>query len=538
MRQGETTLTLEDIRTRMRAAGIEIAEDRLELVRGLVNMALGPIRAADRPRPAGRRAGRPVRRHAGAARGPAVTSARPGDEIAFASIRELGARYRKRDLSPVEVTQALLARIERLDPTIRSYVTVTADSARAEARAAEAAFSRGDQGRPLLGIPVALKDIIATRGVRTTADRPSWPTGCPTPTPPSSPGFARTGTVSLGKLIPHEFAFGIQFPGHRFPPARNPWNLDHMPGGSSSGSGAAPAAGLTIGALGTDTGGSIRLPAAFSGIAGLEADLRPRQPRRHPAPRLDARPRRADGAYRRGLRPSPPGARRPRSRPIRRRAVRPSPTTWPRWAATSVACASACPAPYFLDDLDPDMEAAFTRALAVFRELGATVRPVEIPSIEATSVGLLIMLVEAFTYHEPNLRQVPERYGDVLREKFLAGALFTGSEYVHAQQLRSRLAADVDDVFRTVDVLATPTTRGPASAFSVVLDPKFGFPRYNTLPFNLTGHPALAVPCGFSRHGLPLSLQLAGRAFEEATVLRVGHAYEAATDWHRRRPEL
>jgi aspartyl-tRNA(Asn)/glutamyl-tRNA(Gln) amidotransferase subunit A len=184
------------------------------------------------------------------------------------------------------------------------------------------------------------------------------------------------------------------------------------------------------------------------------------------------------------------------------------------------------------------METAFDRALDVHRELGATVRPVEIPSIEAASVGLLILLVEAFTYHEANLRRVPELYGDVLREKFLAGALFTGSEYVRAQQLRSRLVAEIEHVFQSVDVLATPTTRGPASPFSLVLDPKFGFPRYNTVPFNLTGQPAVAVPCGFSRHGLPLSIQLVGRAFEETTVLRTGHAYERVTEWHQRRPAL
>jgi len=460
-----------------------------------------------------------------------------GVDAAFASIRELSARFRTRDVSPVEVTQALLARIERLDPTIRSFVTVTADAALAEARAAETALLRGDQGRPLLGIPVAHKDIIATAGVRTTAGSAVLADWVPETDATVVTRLRQAGAVSLGKLIPHEFAFGIQFPGHRFLPARNPWNLDHMPGGSSSGSGAALAAGLTIGALGTDTGGSIRLPAAFSGIAGLKptygrvsrAGILPLAwTLDHAGPMARSV---EDCAYLlqalAGHDPADPTSSRA-SVPDYVAALTPD----VRGVRIGV------PRAYFLEDLDPDMEAAFADALTVLQELGATIRTVEIPSIEVASAGLLIMLVEAFAYHEPNLRATPERYGDVLREKFLAGALFTGAEYVQAQRLRRRLCAEIDEILMTVDVLATPTARGPATAFTVVLDPTFGFPRYNTLPFNLTGQPALAVPCGFSRSGLPLSLQLAGRAFEEATVLRVGHAYEAATDWHRRRPPL
>src|SRR5438552_13493976 len=191
------------------------------------------------------------------------------DEIAYATIAELGARYRKRDLSPVEVTQALLARIEKLDPILHAFVTLTADSALAEARSAEEALRRGD-ARPLLGIPVAHKDIYLTRGVRTTGGSALLADWIPDEDATCVQRWRAAGTVQLGKLITHEFAFGIQFPGHRFPPARNPWNVDHIPCGSSSGSGAALAAGLTVGSLGSDTGGSIRGPAAFCGIAGLK----------------------------------------------------------------------------------------------------------------------------------------------------------------------------------------------------------------------------------------------------------------------------
>jgi aspartyl-tRNA(Asn)/glutamyl-tRNA(Gln) amidotransferase subunit A len=196
------------------------------------------------------------------------------------------------------------------------------------------------------------------------------------------------------------------------------------------------------------------------------------------------------------------------------------------------------PRDYFFESLDAEVETAVEEALKTLRGLGATVREVEIPSIQVSPAILAIMLPEAFAYHERDLREHPERYGDVLREKLLAGALFTASEYVQAQRLRARLCAEMAAVLETVDVLVTPTTRGPASTFAEVLDPDFPFPRYKTMPFNLTGVPALALPCGFSRAGLPLSLQIAGRPFDEATVLRVGHGYEQATGWHWRRPPI
>src|SRR6266545_2091171 len=191
------------------------------------------------------------------------------DEIAYATIAELGARYRKRDLSPVEVTRAQLARIEKLDLVLHAFVTLTADRALADARAAEEALRHGD-GRPLLGIPVAHKDIYLTRGIRTTGGSALYADWIPEDGATCVERWRAAGTVLLGKLITHEFAFGIQMPGHRFTPARNPWNLDHIPGGSSSGSGAALAAGLVVGATGSDTGGSIRGPAAFCGIVGLK----------------------------------------------------------------------------------------------------------------------------------------------------------------------------------------------------------------------------------------------------------------------------
>jgi aspartyl-tRNA(Asn)/glutamyl-tRNA(Gln) amidotransferase subunit A len=198
------------------------------------------------------------------------------------------------------------------------------------------------------------------------------------------------------------------------------------------------------------------------------------------------------------------------------------------------------PRAFFSEGVEPEGMAAFERALDTFRELGASVNDVEIRSIWVSPAYMAIMLSEGFAYHERDLRERLHLYGEGLRDKFLAGGLFSGAEYVQAQRLRRRLQGEMLEVLRRVDVLATPTMLSPALPFSVVQDPDlvYPFPKSNTSPFNLAGLPALALPCGFSKTGLPLSLQLAGRSFEEAVILRAGHAYEKATEWHRRRPPV
>ena len=458
------------------------------------------------------------------------------EEIFYATFRELGARYRKRELSPVEVTHALLARIERLDPVLHAFVTLTADRALADARAAEEALGRGD-GRALLGIPVAHKDIYLTRNIRTTGGSALLADWIPEDDATCVRRWREAGTVLLGKLITHEFAFGIQLPGHRFPPARNPWNLDHIPGGSSSGSGAALAAGLVSGATGSDTGGSIRGPAAFCGLVGLKPTygrvsragvLTLSWTLDHTGPMARTV---EDCAYllqaMAGHDPADPASSRapvddylaPLARDIRGVRI-------------------GVPRAYFFEGIDPEIERAFEEALETLRRLGAEVRDVQIPSLHATHSFLLILMAEAFAYHERDIREHPELYGDVLRERILTGALVTAAEYTQAQRIRAQICRETANVLRDVDVLVTPTTLKPATPFTVAQDPDVGFPKSNMPPFNLTGLPTLALPCGFSSSGLPLSLQLSGRPFEEGTVLRVGHAYEQATRWHTRRPPL
>jgi len=458
------------------------------------------------------------------------------DAIAYATIRELGARYRKRELSPVEVARALLARIEKLDPALHAFVTLTPDRALADARAAEDALRRGDE-RPLLGIPVGHKDIYLTKGIRTTGGSALFADWVPDSDSTVGRRWQDAGTVLLGKLITHEFAFGLQFPGHRFQPARNPWNLEHIPGGSSSGSGAALAAGLLHGATGSDTGGSIRGPAAFCGITGLK-------------PTYGRVSRAGVMTLSWTLDHTGPMARTVEDCASLLQAIAghdaadPASSTRPVDDYVGALDGSVrglrigVPRNYFFEDADTDNVRAFEDALGTLRKLGADVRDLQIPAFNLSRSFMLIMLSEAFAYHEQDLRLHPELYGEMLRERLLTGALVTGPEYVQAQRVRMQICADVAEVMKTVDVLATPTTPKTAPTFKTMYDPELAFPRTNMPPFNLTGQPTLALPCGLSASGLPLSLQLSGRAFEEATVLRLGHAYQRATDWHTRRPPV
>ena len=461
----------------------------------------------------------------------------PGDELAYAGIRELGRRFRARELSPVDLTTALLRRIERLEPMLHAFVTVTADRALADAKAAESAIARGD-GRPLLGIPIAYKDLYATHGIRTTAGSALLQDWVPDDDATCVTRLQDAGCVMLGKLITHEFAWGIQMPGHRFLPARNPWSLDHIPGGSSSGSGAALAAGLCAGALGSDTGGSIRGPAAFSGIVGLKPTYG-RCSRAGVVPlswTLDHTGPMArsveDCAYQlqalAGHDPLDPASSRAPVSDYLARLARPI-----RDLAIGVPSRD-----FFLKDADNEVAAAFEASLATLRTLGADVRDVAIPGIWDSPSFMVILASEAFAYHEKDLRERPGMYGELLRNRLLHGGLYTAAEYVQAMRLRERLRRQMLDVLGTVDLLATPTAPKPGPTFAEAYDTSVGFPLSNMPPFNLSGLPALALPCGFTRAGLPISLQLAGRPFDEATVLRAGHAYEQATEWHTRRPPL
>jgi aspartyl-tRNA(Asn)/glutamyl-tRNA(Gln) amidotransferase subunit A len=458
------------------------------------------------------------------------------DAVHYTTIKELGARYRKRELSPVEVTRELLARIEKLDPALHAFITLTPERALADAQAAEEAIRKKD-ARPLLGIPIGHKDIYLTSGIRTTGGSALFADWVPDEESTVVTRWAQAGTVLLGKLITHEFAFGLQFPGHKFPAARNPWNTEHIPGGSSSGSGAALAAGFVHGATGSDTGGSIRGPASFCGITGLK-------------PTYGRCSRAGVMTLSWTLDHTGPMARTVEDCAYLLQGMAGHDARDPASSTRDVDDYVAAldgnvrglrigvPRNYFFEDADADVVQAFEGALDELRRLGADVRDVTIPSFNLSRSFFLILVAEAFAYHEHDLRTRPELYGEVLRERIMTGALVTAAEYVQALRIRMQVCADVTEVMKSVDVLATPTSPKPATPFKVAYDPELAFPRSNMPPFNLTGQPTLALPCGFSASGLPVSMQLAGRAFEETTVLRLGHAYQRATDWHTRRPPV
>jgi len=532
-------MTLDDVKRRAAVAGLAIREDRLESVRQLLKDALAPLRRMDSRavltlEPAATFNADPARqfveeRHGSPGSlpslgGPVPRASRSAEvsDVVYAGIRELGTRFRKREVSPVEVTTALLDRIARLDPKLNAFVTLTAERALAEAKAAEAALLRGD-GHPLLGIPLGYKDIYDTRGIKTTAGSALWADRVAGVDATCVTRLQNAGGVMLGKLITHEFAWGIQSPGHRFKPALNPWNPAHIPGGSSSGSGAALAAGLCAGALGTDTGGSIRGPASFSGIAGLK-------------PTYGRCSRAGVASLSWTLDHTGPMARSVEDCAYLLQTLAGHDPLDPASSRAAVGdYVGALGGPvrglrigvlrdYFFDGADAEVSAAFESAMAVLRGLGAEVTDVAIPHIWDSSSFMVIMASEAFAYHERDLREHPELYGDLLRDRLMSGGLYTGAEML--------------DLLGTVDLLATPTSPKPAPTFQLMWDTTLGFPRSNTPPFNLSGLPALALPDGFSSTGLPISLQLTGRPFDEATVLRAGHAYQQSTDWHRRRPPV
>lgn len=457
-------------------------------------------------------------------------------DLAYISASEAAALFRTRELSPVDLTLAHLERIEALQPTLRAYVSVTPEIALREARAAEAAILRGDV-RPLLGVPIAYKDIYTTAGVRTTGGSQLFENYVPEITATTVEKLHDAGMVMLGKLTTHEFAAGLTPEDHPLPPARNPWNTGHIPGGSSSGSGAALAAGLTVGALGTDTGGSIRNPGSFCGIAALK-------------PTYGRCSRYGVYSLSWSLDHTGPMARTVEDCALMLNALAGYDPKDPASARVPVEDYTAglgksiagtrigVLRSWYEPTTEPEVNAAVDAALDTFRSLGAVVTDVEIPHIEFTLSSQVIMLPEAFAYHEADLRETPELYAAPLRNRFLLGGLVLAYEYVQAQRARQILKEEVESVLRDVDLLVTPTTPKTAPTFEQAYDEAFRRGPHYTSLYNMTGLPALSVPCGFDGNGLPIGLQIAGRPFAEGAVLQAGHAYERAAGWYTRHPVL
>lgn len=457
--------------------------------------------------------------------------------LAFGTITELAPRLRKKEISPVEVTDAVLDRITAVEGRVKAYITVTADEARRAAKAAEMAILAGSYLGPLHGIPVAVKDLYYTRGIKTTAGSKILESFVPDYDAAVVERLKRAGAVIVGKANTHEFAMNTWTP-----PTRNPWDLDRIPGGSSGGSGAAVAASECIAAVGTDTGGSIRIPSALCGTVGLKPTFG--RVSRHGVVPLawtcdHAGPMTktvGDAALMLGWMA---GYDARDSATVRL----PVPNYSRALTGDVKGLRVGVPSNYFFDNIDPEVEGAVRAAITALEGLGASTREVSFPQLASMAIThACIVLTEAATYHERWLRERPDDYAPDVRFSLEWGKLFMGIDYVQAQRVRELIRQDFADVLRQVDVIAAPTVPAPAS--KVGEDPitikgnKEGLIgahiRLNR-PSNHTGLPAISVPCGFTAAGLPIGLQLIGRGFDEATVLRAAHAYEATTPWRAKR---
>lgn len=462
----------------------------------------------------------------------------PSSELHYATIEELAGPLQRRELSPVEVVEAALRRAEQLDARLGVFVTLTAERARAEARQAEEEIRRGEYRGPLHGIPVTLKDLYDLAGVPTTCGSPIRAGFVPSEDATSVARLRQAGAVILGKVTLHEFAFGPTGINPHGPLTRNPWDPERIPGGSSGGSGVAVATGIGCVSMGTDTGGSIRIPAALCGTVGLKATY--------------GRISRA-GVFPLSHSLDHPG---PLTRSVRDAAYvfdaiaghdlrdpASSPLPVPDVAASLTGSVSGLRAGVLrecLVDIDADVRALFDAAVETLRRCGLKVSEVSVPAARyAPGASTAIMFAEGGALHQRWLAERPQDYGADVRSRLELGALLPAVHYIKGQQARSAIIAAFAEVWEAYDVLLLPTVPMAAPRIEDQLRSDVRNRLIaNTRLFNLLGAPTCAVPCGFTPEGLPASLTVAGRAFDEATVLEVALAYERATDWHRRRPPV
>jgi aspartyl-tRNA(Asn)/glutamyl-tRNA(Gln) amidotransferase subunit A len=452
------------------------------------------------------------------------------------TITELAQRLRRREISPVEITRACLDRIEKLNPVLNAFITVTAESALAEARVAEAEILRGEWRGPLHGVPVALKDLIDTAGVRTTSASALHRERVPSEDAEVVRRLRQAGAVMIGKNNLHEFAYGGSSLVSYFGDVHNPWDRARIAGGSSGGSAVAVAAGLACAAIGTDTAGSIREPASLCGCVGLKPTYG----------RVSSR----------GVMPLSfsldhvgPLAANVADAAVVLQAI----AGYDAADATSVDHPVAdyvgalredakklrvgIPRGYFFDDLDPEVAAATEHALRGMHTLVAEIKEVQLD----VPTDRTLQMAEAYAYHAENVSKTPELYRAETARRIRNGEAVTAAQYIQGRRELELARRNICAVFADVDVLVAPTTPMPAPSIADLranpdnLRPAELKLLRNTRPFNVWGIPAISVPCGFTQSGLPIGLQIAGPHWREDLVLRVAHAYEQATAWHKRR---
>jgi len=462
------------------------------------------------------------------------------NDLAWLTVAEASGLLRSKKLSPVEYTKALIDRVERHDGKLNAFLRFTPELALKDAKRAESEIARKKWRGPLHGVPYALKDIIDYAGLPTTAHSKILKDNVAAADAPVAQKLKAAGGVFMGKLSTHEFAIGGPSFDLPWPPARNPWNRDHFCGGSSSGAGAATAAGFVPAAIGTDTGGSVRNPASMCGVAGMK-----------PTYGLVSRRGVIPLAY--SLDHIGPLTRTVRDNALLLDLMAGHDPLDPGSSAHSVGGYTAeldrgvkklrigVIRHFYADDMraDPEVAAGIEAAVEKLAGLGAKVSEIRTaPLGEYLAVNRTILTSEAFAAHEKWMRERPQDYGALARERLMAGAFVRAADYVNATRVRRKMAEAFHALFSGIDVIVTASSMDPPCRID---DPKAvetTYGRQARAPFNVTGSPALSVPAGFTKNGLPLGIQIVGKPFSEALIYRVANAYEQATEWGKRHPDL
>ena len=456
---------------------------------------------------------------------------------AVPSLSAASEMVRRKSASPVELTRECLQRMEKYNPTLNCFITVMAEQGMAQAKELEAERQKGKLRGPPHGVPIALKDLFDTAGVRTTAGSAVFLNRVPTQDAEVVRRLKAAGAIILGKTNMHEFAYGATSVPSHFGPVHNPWNLAHIAGGSSGGSASAVAAELCYGALGSDTGGSIRQPSAYCGIVGIKPTYG----------RVSTR----------GVVPLSftndhigPMARSVEDATLLLNAIAgydpmdsncldvPVPDYRLALQGRVSGLRIGIPRALFYEGLDPDIAAAVEAATAVLKKLTAGIRDVRLPDYG----NVPVTAAEAWAYHLPYYSKTPELYQPQVRTRLEGGRNITAHQYIAAKREIDLVRRTVREVFRDVDVLITPTTAIPPDTIENA-DPEVPPPGgvanslRNTVPFDIYGLPTISVPCGFTRSGMPIGLQISGNHLAEMTVISLARAYERATEWHTRRPQ-
>ena len=463
----------------------------------------------------------------------------PDSELLKLTISEIAPLIQSREVSPVELTEAALTEAERRQPTLNSFIAILRDEALAQAAAAEESLARGEYLGPLHGVPIGIKDNIATAGVTTTVGTKVLRDNVPNEDAEVVRRCKAAGAILIGKENLEEFAAGATSNNPHYGAVHNPWGLDHIPGGSSGGGGANVAAGVTFASLGTDLGGSVRLPGAFCGVVGLKQTF--------------------GRVSQRGLLVTSFNGDHigPMTRSVRDSALvlqviagydplDPSTVPVPLDDYALVmergvqGLTMGIPSNHYFDLLDPEVEAAVRRAIAALEELGVASREVSLPSMEYAGALRFSAMADSVVTHEPYIASRREDYSPDTLYRTLAGQFVLGRDYSKAMKVQRIIKEEHARVLQDVDFLVTPTTPMPApriDAESIVVDgqpqkvrgPGSGHISRNTSPMNATGFPAITVPCGFSEAGLPIGLQFIGRPWEEGNMFHIAHVYEGVS---------